>query len=195
MFALPACGLGGELINKLRNGIKREMSSKYIVIYLVALIGAVSLGPEAAFARQPLPELRVGMSYGEVANLYGAADEKVERETKREELWRYRHTEALFRNGRIVSWHRVGREAHVAFVLEALPVSGHLSTKAQAARERDRKIPLADILGEVAQSSSGDSTSGGAPGVPQNALRGLAPPPDFANQVRRMAERGDDEPQ
>jgi hypothetical protein len=183
-----------KFVNKLRNGRKRNMSLKHIAICLMALIGVVSLDIDVALARQPLPDLRVGMSYGEVAALYGAADEKIERETKREELWRYSHTEALFRNGRIVSWHRVGRDAQMAIPVADLPVSRQLSAKAHAARERERKIPLTDILNEVEQSTPGDASAGGVPGGgPQNAFRGLPPPPDFANQVQRMAERGDGE--
>jgi hypothetical protein len=171
------------------------MLNKNISYCLMALLLGLGICSGTAFARLPVPELRIGMSYSEVAALLGPADEKVERETKREELWRYSHTDALFRNGRVVSWHRVGREADIAEANAALPIPGHLSAKAQAAKEKERRIPLTDILNEVEQITPADASTGGALGMPPNALRGVPPPPDFANQVQRMAERGDGEPQ
>ena len=122
---------------------------------------------EVALAKVPNPPLMTGMGTEEVVKSWGPPQEKIERETKREEIWRYPEGDLIFRQGHLVNFpgfvaaeskNSVASSAESA--TDNVKVSptgakvthsgdGHPMTIKQPVAQATKEVHLNEIFGEV----------------------------------------------
>lgn len=61
-----------------------------------------------AFADRRMNELTEGMNYNQVLRVLGEPTEKIDKETKREDVWLYGLNELVFAEGKLVAWKEAG---------------------------------------------------------------------------------------
>jgi hypothetical protein len=89
-----------------------------------------------------------GLTLHEVIRLWGAPDERKEREAKREIVWLYGETQIFFQNGKVVGWTSGGTRA-----VRDSPSSGAGSAEPMASPTTSANPPddeaIRSILGEI----------------------------------------------
>jgi len=87
---------------------KTSLNKKFFALLLIAALtcglGFRGLAVRELYAERRLPMLELGMTHAELIKLWGAPEEKIEYETKREELWNYSVGAVRFRAGKVVWW-------------------------------------------------------------------------------------------
>lgn len=114
---------------------------RYIILFLALTVLLVqSVKAEAHYDAM----ISEGMTFAEVVRLLGAPSEKVERETKRENIWKYSDREVFFQEGRVVSV-KLSEAAAAAAVGD--PLDDDLSTYSD--QELDENVAVEEILSEI----------------------------------------------
>ncbi len=75
-----------------------------IVIFTFSVFLLAAFAHAEQFLR---PELKNSMSYYDVMKLWGPPKEKVEKESKREDVWVYSDSKVIFSQGKVVAWMRL----------------------------------------------------------------------------------------
>jgi hypothetical protein len=73
-----------------------------IRITTILLLAQAWTGSAMAWSQKPM--LNKQMGYSDVLQLWGAPIEKIEKETKRQDVWRYADAKVIFNKGRVVAW-------------------------------------------------------------------------------------------
>ena len=107
---------------------------------------------EAAAAQEPA----VGWEQGEVLRYWGAPDEKVEFESKREELWLYRHSQVVFREGLLLHWINNSTTANQKS-LKFQPLTGPHTDKRKTTKAATGE-GFKDILTEIREKTTSESS-------------------------------------
>ena len=109
----------------------------------------IFLGASMVNAERRLPDLNENMAAKDVIRLWGAPIERIERETKREEVWLYGESSVTFRSGKIVAWADASRAPANA---QGAPPISRDAIKAPPVTDSD-EFPvdalLEDIIGEA----------------------------------------------
>ncbi len=141
------------------------------------MVASFALPSPRVLAAAKFPPLQAGMAFHEVVYLWGSPAEKSERETKREDLWRYPQGEVLFREGVVVSWkaQMLSTELLEAKMRPVTPPKRN-SLESEQFDELLNEI-MRELPDEPAGPGSGNSAT--TPPGPSNpaAVAGLAPPP------------------
>lgn len=138
------------------------------------LLGLCLLAFPAGAAPQ---QLKHGMGYQQVIALLGEPQERVERETLRQDIWRYQGGQVFFSNGRLVAWTVAGAAP------SGEPVAGEIrdSSPTLKAPKPSSKIEVAkyeNLLTEILDSLPDDGSSakdGIEGGI--SPISPVAPPP------------------
>ncbi|HMO01626.1 MAG TPA: hypothetical protein PKD37_03165 [Oligoflexia bacterium] len=126
------------------------------------------------------PLLELGMSYIDVIRLWGPAQEKMEREAKREELWIYsKECSVLFREGVVSAFqNRVGDKEQLPLIKTANRQDQSNRNKSVAYSGAKKNFNASEILGEVMKLSEHENKShAGKPMAPNlsTTLLGVDP--------------------
>lgn len=135
------------------------------------LIALVLVFPLIAFSRDKLPELRVGMSQGEVLTRAGSPVSREIREVKREEVWYFNGYSVLFHEGAVAGLTGLGPQS--------TPVP-ETEKRQEYPQARVRKTSPADLMRTILKelpAPAGTPGAGGppppqqlAPGIPQPGM-------------------------
>lgn len=113
--------------------------------------------------------LEQGLPLVEVQKRWGAPKEREERETKRQELWRYANSEVLFEDGKVISWH----SAAIRTAVE----EANLAPTAAPLRKRAPKPLKDETVHEILNELQGfGSSSPGSPGSDSASAQGFPRP-------------------
>ena len=74
-----------------------------VTVACLSCVSTNSLLAEEGIAPRGV-SLEDGMPVAEVLKRWGPPKERIERESKRQDLWRYANSEVLFENGKVKSW-------------------------------------------------------------------------------------------
>lgn len=128
-----------------------------------------------AFADNPVEDLEGGATLPEVLRAWGQPLEKVDRDVKREVIWRYSHGAFVkFKDGRVVDWRssRGRGPTSMKTVVEATPAGPKpLGEMGDLVRDIAKEVPG----GPDAPFS--DPPGGGAPGQPAIIPNQIPPAP------------------
>ena len=118
-------------------------AARFLLVLVVLL-----LSTSMARAERRLPDLSEAMVAKDVIRLWGAPPERIERETKREEVWLYGESSVTFRAGKVVAWNDASR---ALLATQTVPSPGKDAAGTSAVKESD-DLPvdalLEDIIGE-----------------------------------------------
>lgn len=131
----------------------------------LALLAALTAAPAIAAAESAPPPLETGQSYADVLSRWGAPAEKIEMETRRRDIWRYPAGQAVFQNGKVVSWTLQRRVPTVAEA-PARQSSVQAAAKKKRTSATDNPNLLDEILNELPSEGPVPSGPGGAPNMP-----------------------------
>ncbi|MBN8550234.1 MAG: hypothetical protein J0M12_13025 [Deltaproteobacteria bacterium] len=150
------------------------MTFKCILVLAVSVIAAAVGKPSCAGAEDgvapPYVVLEEGLPMAEVLKRWGAPKERVEREAKRQEVWRYTNSQVLFENGKVRSWKSSSQRAR-AEVIEAQPTVPPTRAHPQKPLKQETITEILDELKGYGSSSPGAPSTGAELGMPQGYIR------------------------
>ena len=146
--------------------------------FLTIIIFCNFIGIQGALAQSRIRPISNGMTGAEVLERWGQPKDRLERETKRRQVWIYDgEQEATFENGKVISFH----ESDAAQPVVAAPVEPEVKenivnqdSSSDLVREIAKELPSGpDVVSQ-------DSTSPEVMPVPQNQFINQVPqPPGF----------------
>lgn len=173
---------------------RNYLSISLITLALILSIGVVAIviGVESSQAegRRRFPPLNQGMDYESVLALRGPPEDKVERETKREVVWRYGYDLVVFRNGLVVLGNRdatsKGNNPKV------IKVKKDLKEKVQSSSRRNTHKISSEMFEDIMRAVPSDNS----PTTPNNppprpGFIPPAPPPNPAMNYAMPPVTGD----
>jgi len=121
------------------------------VQFIAGVLGGLYV-PLAALAQ--VPELAEGLSRSDVSKLLGAPIERIEREAKREEEWKYTRSSVTFREGKVTDWSPRVQEPKEP-----------IDPESEEREASDKDSELAGILGVILE-EGGEGSDEPAPPAP-----------------------------
>jgi len=123
------------------------------LIVLAGLIAALA-APGAGFGEMRPQPLEVGLTQREVLSRWGAPDEREERETKREDVWRYKGgSQVSFAAGKVVTW-EIGRGISGGIPLSPALAESAARSAADADEVKVTDSDVKDILDQIVEKSN-----------------------------------------
>lgn len=84
--------------------VSMHMRFNILLIRVTTILFLAQAWTGSAMAWSQKAMLNRQMGYSEVLQLWGAPIEKIEKETKRQDVWRYPDAKVIFNKGRVVAW-------------------------------------------------------------------------------------------
>ena len=138
-------------------------------IQVLALAALLLLGAPFPASGEVLDSiLRKEMTQQEVLRELGGPLEKIERETRREELWYYKEIEIEFHEGKLFAW---GLRNANGRIVPSTETAGSGDSRKAADDDAEASV-MREILGEIMNSESGEGAEGAAKGKPGEAGKG-----------------------
>ncbi len=118
-------------------------------------------------------DLSAGLSRFDVLTMWGGANDKVEKEIKREEVWSYGPLTLFFKEGVLARWEESGVVEYQQAQL-SIPASSDHVPLALGVNEGSQESQI--LLNELLNQFPDESSSGSAPGDPAMPGSPLVPP-------------------
>ncbi|MDC0358012.1 hypothetical protein OAO01_04280 [Oligoflexia bacterium] len=133
---------------KSRAGKIVKFAQALFCIVFCAVSFAIFFRPSNSMAEVDLSALEQGMHHSAVLKLLGPPTEKQEKETKREEVWKYEAAEVVFHEGKVISWATNNAELDAQLILKTKKVASD-SDAHVAQKDSTDQVAVAEILSEI----------------------------------------------